>query len=385
MFVPRIAPGNIVLGLVALLVASVVAGAATSQGALASQPQPSLRLIAGLGDGIVSANQFVGDPAFPGGNRVRVATGTSVTWTLGSSEPHTVTFPAGQPLPAFAVPQPEGADRLPMLNPALMAPTLPSGPWDGTTFVHFELQGPGQEFSIAFAAPGSFEYVCIFHPEMVATVEVVAAGSAGITTQATVDQYAATHLAAAHASQVAEIMATRNRAERSESRDDTSVWSVRAGTSWRGGHLDILAFLPDSVTIQRGDTVLWYVDQSLPHTITFQPVDGPPLEFVSVQLPDGTLLPAPALGEAPPPELLALLMDPATSPRLVFTGAAAARPSPVHDGRSGYNSGFIGEHPAIAVPMDKTWALTFDAPGTYAYTCVIHEPMGMKGTITVLP
>jgi plastocyanin len=372
-----------ILGAAITLTIAIVA---TVVGALAfSQAQPTLRLLAGLGEGIVSANQFVGDPAFPGANQVRIAAGTTVTWALGSDEPHTVTFLAGRPRPPFVIPQPEGGDRLPMLNPELMAPTLPSGPWDGTSFVHFELQGPGQEFSLTFARAGTYQYICIFHPDMLAAVEVVAPGSPGITSQAVVDQYAATHLTAVHGPEVAEMMVTRNRAERSESRDGASIWAVRAGTNWRWGHLDLLAFLPDDLTIRQGETVLWYVDHALPHTVTFQPVDGPPLEFVSVQLADGTMVRAPGLGEAPSPELLALLMDPAASPRIVFTGAAAARPSPTHDGRSGYNSGFIGEWVGTPLPMDKTWALTFTTPGTFAYTCVIHEPMGMKGTITVLP
>jgi plastocyanin len=384
MFATRWLLAAVLAGFVAVLTAGVI----MVQGVLAqnqNQAQARLRLLAGLGNGVVSANQFVGDPAFPGGNQVRIATGTTVTWTLGSDEFHTVTFLAGRPRPDYIIPQPEGPDRPPMLNPELIAPTIPSGPWDGTTFAHMELQGRGQEFSLTFSRPGSYDYICLFHPEMVATVEVVAPGTAGITSQAAVDQSATTHMAAVHDRQVAEIMATRNRAERSDSVDGTSIWSVRAGTNWRWGHLDILAFLPDQVTVNQGDTVLWYVDHSLPHSVTFQPVGAPPVDFVSIQLPDGTLVSPPAPGEEPPPELLAMLADPNVTPRLVFTGATPLRPSPAFDGSNAFNSGIIGEFAGTSIPMDKTWALTFDTPGTFDYVCVIHEPMGMKGTITVLP
>jgi plastocyanin len=158
---------------------------------------------------------------------------------------------------------------------------------------------------------------------------------------------------------------------------------VRAGTNERRGHLDINAFLPDSLMITAGDTVVWYVDHVQPHTVTFPSAAGERPELVSVQLPDGRLVPAPMPGQEPPPDVLAALADPANPPRLVLTGAVQSRPSPAHDGRSIYNSGLIGEHPLVTYPMEKTWALTFGTPGVYQYDCALHQPQGMKGTVTV--
>ena len=62
-------------------------------------------------------------------------------------------------------------------------------------------------------------------------------------------------------------------------------------------------------------------------------------------------------------------------------------PRPTYDGRSFYNSGLLGD-PVLwtdGVPLSNTWALTFNTPGSFEYICVLHDALGMKGTITVLP
>jgi plastocyanin len=281
------------------------------------------------------------------------------------------------------MPQPEDPSRPPMFNPELVNPTVPTVPWDGTTFIHAELQAPGQEVRVTFGRQGTFRYSCLFHEEMDGYVEVVAPGSSGITTQAAVDEFAAAHLARDHAEEIAKIMATRNRAVRLDGSDGTNIWFVRAGTNERRGHVDIQAFLPDSLAVMQGDTVVWYVDHSQPHTVTFAG-PGERVDLVSIQLPDGRTVPAPAPGQPPPPDILAALADPSVQPRLVLTGGVPNRPGPVHDGESTYNSGLIGEHLLVTYPMEKTWALTFGTPGVYPYVCALHEPQGMKGTITVV-
>jgi len=44
-----------------------------------------------------------------------------------------------------------------------------------------------------------------------------------------------------------------------------------------------------------------------------------------------------------------------------------------------FNSGLLGEHPGVTVPLAKVWALTFDVPGEFEYLCVLHDPLGMEG------
>jgi plastocyanin len=272
-----------------------------------------------------------------------------------------------------------------MLNPQLLFPTLPTGPWDGTSFIHTELQQRGQEAEVVFARQGKYEYVCLFHPAMKGSVEVVTVGSPGITRQAAVDQLAALHDGDAHSWQVAEMLAMRSTATRIDGPRGTTVAMVRAGTDWRWGHVDLQAFMPENVTIQQGDTVVWYVDHVQPHTVTFQPIDGAHPDFLVIQLPDGRSISPPPPNAPAPPELLALFEDPELTPRLVLGPGAMRTTDPVHDGRSLYSSGLIGEHPLIAVTMEKAWGLTFNTPGTFGYHCGLHEQLGMKGTVTVLP
>ncbi|PPK65619.1 cupredoxin family copper-binding protein [Actinokineospora auranticolor] len=66
---------------------------------------------------------------------VTVKAGTTVTWTNGDTEPHTVTSNGGGPL---------------------KSPTMNSG----------------DTFRYTFTTPGHFDYLCTIHPFMTGTVEV---------------------------------------------------------------------------------------------------------------------------------------------------------------------------------------------------------------------
>jgi len=265
-----------------------------------------------------------------------------------------------------------------MLNPDVFFPRPPTGPYEGTTYVNSGFLEKGQEFSINFGRQGRFDYVCILHEPMVGVVEVVAPGSSGINTQEEIDEYNVSHTNTVHAPQIAEMLATRSAVQASPSAGGTTIYAVRAGTEWRYGHAELLQFLPETVTIQQGDTVLWFNDDpAAPHTVTFTPDGQQPPDFIVPTLPDGTVLTGPppdAPAGGPPP-------DPSMQPRLVLGPAVVQiRPSPTFDGRSLYNSGFIGD---LSPTGQATWALTFDTTGSFRYTCVVHP--GMEGTVVVNP
>ncbi len=348
-----------------------------------TQSRAALRVYVGQGTGSIAQEDFVGDPIY-GGNGVRVAQGTTVTWAVESDELHTVTFPGNEPIPNVFIPQPEDPSRPGMLNPQLLLASLPTGAWDGSSFISAELPTDLTELSITFSRIGKYNYLCLYHVGMVGSVEVVPPGTPGITTQAAIDAQASA-LDAIRQGQADLIYATRNRPTRIEGPRGADLWFVRAGTDWRGENLDIQAFLPSALTVGQGDTVAWYVDHLQPHTVTFRAngANGPPANLFQLQLPDGTILTPPAPGSEPPPELLAALEDPNSAPRLVFGNGALRTNNPIYDGQGMYSSGLIGEHPRITVPMEKVWALTFNTPGTFQYVCLLHEEQGMKGTITV--
>lgn len=358
-------------------VALLVASAGAQHPTQASQQGPTLRLVAGLGEGVFSWNDFLR-------GTVRVVEGTTITWTVGSDEAHTVTFLAGRPRPEWIVPQPE-AGRAPMIHGDVAFPRFPTGPWDGTSFIHSGELGRGQEFSVTFGRRGRFDYVCMLHPAMTGSVEVVAPGTEGLTTQADVER-SVTGDSGRLAAQVEEVETLLDEQVSLPGADGRTIWFVRAGTDRRGGRLDVMAFLPEDLEIRSGDTVVWHVDHAQIHTVTFPPLGGDEPEFLQVQLADGTILEAPEPGEPMGPEVARALEDPTAAPRLVLgPGAASSRPSPVHDGRLLVNSGLIGEHPGVALRLPKTWALTFNTPGQFEYLCVLHDPLGMEGKITVLP
>lgn len=352
---------------------------ATAPETSVGQEQPTLNLVAGLGEGVFSWNDFLR-------SNVRVAEGTTVVWTVASDEPHTVTFLAGGPRPGWLIPQPEDTDLPPMLDPGYAFPIHPRGPWDGMTYIHSGELGRGQRFQVTFSRQGRYEYVCLLHPPMAGAVDVVAAGSPGLTTEADVQRSVAGDTARM-APLMAEIMATASTSAELNGPGGTRIWAVRAGASRRAGRLDAMAFLPQALTIREGDTVLWYVDHVAPHTVTFPvPGQGHP-DLIVATLPEGEPLPpdmAPPAGHGQHTPMVAP-PDPSTARLVVGPGGRPFRPKATYDGASFYNSGLIGEHPGITVNLDKVWALTFDTPGDWEYLCVVHDPAGMKGRIAVLP
>jgi plastocyanin len=359
--------------ILASMVVAVAGGlAARTEAAPAAQQAPTLNLVAGQGDGVVKLHSFAPE-------RVRVAVGTTVTWTIGSADEHTIAFLAGTSGSlARWIPQPEDPSRPRMANPRVWDAVPPQGPYDGSQLVNSGPLGRDQTFSVTFGEPGTYAYLCTLHRrQMTGDVEVVAPGTPGITTQAQADEDARAQVAREVEPQLAAIMATRNTAIHLAEPGGTDLWFVRAGTDARSdylrpSHLDLDAFLPDALTVRQGDTVVWSVDHVVPHTVTFVAPGEPTPQTVGVMLPDGTLV---TPGMAPP--------DPAVVPRLVQINLGPSRPSPTYDGKSYYSSGQIGNEPAS--PLGMNWALTFDTPGTYEYVCLLHAAQGMRGQITVTP
>jgi len=347
-------------------------------GGVLAQPAPTgpiLRVQAGDGQGPVAVNEFLPD-------RFRIVEGTTVTWTIGSDEPHTVTFLGGRTPPSLIVPQPEDpAGRAPMLNPEVFFPVPPTGPYTGTGYVNAGFLEKGEQFSLTFGASGTYPFLCLVHPQMRGEIEVVPVGSTNITSQAAVDQYVATHTATVHAAEIAEMNQTRSNPVRQVDAQGRAVWYVRAGTRSPDAHVELNLFFPDVNTISQGDTIVWYNDSpTTPHTITFPAANVDPPEFLVPTLPDGTPLTGPPPAGPPP----AGPPDPSMTPRLVLgPGSFPTHPGqlPSYDGTGLYNSGLIGDP---APPQaGSAWSMVFNTPGTFKFICVVHP--GMEGTVVVQP
>jgi plastocyanin len=113
---------------------------------------------------------------------------------------------------------------------------------------------------------------------------------------------------------------------------------IGASTSF-SGNVFVPRFEPALRIVHKGDTVTWTnLDPETPHTISIGP--------------------DPANPAAP-------------------SGSTTVTTAP---GATALNSGFIG-----APFGKKSFAVTFDNVGTYSYFCALHDTLGMKGTVLVLP
>lgn len=113
-----------------------------------------------------------------------IAAGESVTWNLAG--PHTISFNAPESARVLMVQDDEGLWHLseeavapagyeppppPEGEPEGPPPTVDGGTFDGTGFLSSGILFD-QPFMLTFSAAGSYEYVCLIHPEMEGTVTV---------------------------------------------------------------------------------------------------------------------------------------------------------------------------------------------------------------------
>lgn len=287
---------------------------------------------------------------------VRVAVGDTVTWSWEIGAPHTVTFLAGAEPPGLAVPVPSSAQDM-MLNPALLAPTMGSN-FDGSAMANsgFTERGPRDEaktWSLTFTKPGTYSYVCLLHPFMQGQVTVEAAG-APIPSAAEVAE-AGKAQAAALLSSAPSLIAS-GISSGTLGADGAKTWTVWNGTG--PGMLSINRFLPNAVTVDAGDTVLWrWGHPAEPHTVTFLGGERPPPPF------------EPRITPGRPPMLI-------LNPRAVAPSHPPTAPAR-HEGSGFINSGLMPLGPG----PQPTFAVTFTKPGSYDYVCILHP--GMAGTVNV--
>ena len=290
----------------------------------------------GVGTGTVAGNAYT-----PGD--VTVLVGDSVRFTIASDEPHSITFgngPAGVPPPNWPAAGFAGTVPAPPATAALTAT------YDGTGFLNTEVIFKGSTATVTFTSPGSFGFICVIHPGMAGTVNVVASGAT--TTQADADAKAALTRNALLGAVDGLAQSTTAQVKQTKRSDGTSRWDIFANAmqppspqpGGGTGFLELLQFVPPSLKIGAGDTVKWTA--TAPHTVTF-----------------------PAAGQ-----------DPAT----IHPFTAPATTKSVYDGKSLFNSALLATG-APGVP--STYELTFPTPGTYNYVCALHQFLGQTGRIVV--
>ena len=321
----------------ALLAASLILGLLLSVSFAGTvQAATTINVGVGVGSGTVS-----GDTYLPGDLTILV--GDSLKWTIESDEPHSVTFgngPAGVPPDEWpvtgltgTVPPPPGVANL-------------TGTYGGTGFLNTGLLWPDSTATVQFTAAGSLSYICVIHPGMSGTVNVVASGTT--TTQAEADAKATLTRNAMNGAVAGLQAAAEAAVTETERSDGTSLWSIATaavgpvGPQPGGGtgFLELLRFIPSSLQIEQGDTVKWTAPSV--HTVTF----------------------------------LAAGTDPSSVNPFTTPPAGGS----TYDGTSLYHSGLLGI-PAPGSP--NTYELTFPDAGSFNYICSLHIFLGQTGVIEV--
>lgn len=324
----------------ALALVGAMLAAGVPSGAVAQTPH-TLNASAGgeSPDATVQVNAFA-----PG--VLTIGVGDSITWHLDSTEFHTVHFMGGAPPPDFVDAGPDGV----FLN-SLAAGPVGGSSYDGSGVAGSGLLTKGQTYTLAFPKSGTFEYVCLVHPNMKGTVNVKPTGDP-TDTQAQVDARRTEEINSALAEHGIPVLMSNV--------GELAVEGASAGLTAGAGDQKVMIarFLPERVTVKVGDQVTWiWKDPATPHTVTFLSGDPPPDVAIPRMSADGT----------PRLELNPGILKPAGDPTS-FAGGPL-------------NSGFLDAAQLPPGSPAPTFTVRFDQPGTFDYRCLLHE--GMQGTIVV--
>ncbi|HYF28474.1 MAG TPA: hypothetical protein VD931_22215 [Baekduia sp.] len=209
--------------------------------------------------------------------------------------------------------------------------------------------------AVRFSRTGTFKYLCNVHPNMTGTVRVRRSKgqSSGSVRQAVRRQVDAV---ARVAPQLPKTNAPRN------------TVLLGAARVAGGGAVDHFAFLPARLTVPVGTTVEFRMPSASDeiHSATFGPGD-----------------------ERDPASYLGSIAKSFESPSFDSRGVYPSEPpgtqatlTPQLHGNGFWNSGLLSPAPdAKLTRLPTTSRVTFGAPGTYRYLCVIHP--FMKGEVVV--
>ena len=273
-------------------------------------------------------------------NEIWIHAGDSITWTMAVDEPHTVTFlTEGQVRPPFTVGCPGFSAG--------------SATFDGTSCVTTGLLNKGDKFTVVFPKPGNFKTVCLIHENMTGIVHVLDPSQSLPHDQPFYDSEAQREGQALLANE------DDTKPNHHRSKNGVTVGGGKVVATGGGSETaSVMRFEEPELTIHAGETLEWTNDDPItPHTITFGTEPQNPF----------------------PP-----------SPNVTID-ADGARHAVLNSPSDSVHSGFIQ-----AAPQDRTglaqalsgvtrFRVTFNKPGIYPYICALHDVLGMKGKVIVLP
>jgi plastocyanin len=280
-------------------------------------------------------------------NEIWIYAGDTVTWTSNAHEIHTVSFlKERQVRPPFDAGCPGFASGV-------------TATVDGTTCISTPPLGKGQKFTVTFPVVGNFKLVCLVHQNMTGVVHVLDLSKTLPHTQGFYDDQAAAEQKALLSD---DDIQRDHRHATDQGQGDQNAVTVGIGEVVANGGgsqtLSIMRFMDDEKVIHVGETVEWTnFDPATPHTITFGVEPAIPVFPVNATL------------------------DPADG---IVHGVINSSADSVH-------SGLI-----MAAPQDQLFLptpplgvtrfrVTFTHAGVFPYICALHDGLGMKGKVIVLP
>jgi len=297
----------------------------------------------------VQAGSVAFDASGPsgGGNRfypseLAIHAGDSVVF--GLMGPHTVTFNR-PPVPLFALFAP--------INATPTAGTISSP--SATVSSGFVGTAPGDTYTLTFAgtlASGRYVVLCGLHIGMSETIDVLPSATPLPKTDAEYTAIAQREIARdlASTARIAASYGENGDEDRDENDDSGPTVFVGLGSQ----RVTNLRFFPSVLTVHVGQTVnfLKTKDPTEPHTVTFG---------------------------SEPADPIAQLM---------------ARGGSTYSGAEDLSSGFLSTKAQYAfymlaglpLPVALTkYRVTFTTPGTFTYFCAIHDDVGMRAVVHVVP
>jgi len=350
--------------LLVLLAAACIPTASAQQNtavppATKSFPQ-TYTVLVGLDDKTTGAAMDAYFPAI-----VHIHVGDTVLWKKNSNEIHTVTFLGNMTkAPDLLVPMPNAPQGAMMINPQAGFPNAPKdGNYDGTTYANSGIIGPdqgqAQSFSLTFTKAGTYNYTCVVHgvEDMTGTV-VVDDASMSVPTQADDNAQAQKEMDAVKA-KIPDIAkaATAEIPANVANPDGTTNHFVLVG--YTDGQIDLDFFFPQTLQVNTGDTVTWVFSKQdvAPHTITFL---------------NGVTAPAPVKAIPQPSGPPLLTFDP-------FIAMPQNADKPLTN-MGVFSSGILDP----TAPGPHQFSLKVgNYTGTLNYQCILHDDLGMTGTLTV--
>src|SRR5215469_1340614 len=273
-------------------------------------------------------------------NEIWIHAGESITWTMAVNEGHTVTFlTSGQIRPPFTAECPGFS--------------APSASFDGSACVTSGLLFQGDKFTVVFPVAGNFKLVCLVHTDMTGTIHVLDASQPLPHDQTFYDRVAQ--------SETKHLLDDRDTGAPTHHHSGNTVTAGHGEIAATGGgsdSLSVMRFTDPDITVHVGDTIEWTNEDPITsHTVTFGPEPQD-------------------------------LFDPSSN---VTIDADGARHGVLKSPSESVHSGFIqaGLQDRTGLPQTPPgvtrFRVTFTKAGTYPYICSLHDVLGMKGTVIVLP